>query len=233
MKKLLVTLTATLVCVGAFAQGKLAFALNTTGIIYFTTDTTHLLPADNKAVAGYQLAGSGAYGGTSSTIASLAGSPAFTVALYGGASAGSLSLLTTTTIATYGAEGQIVQANTTFASLAAGTPAFFQIQVFDGRAANTAAAWLTPNPSDPLGLLSLYAGESAVFSAVPQASAYSPIYQAGSPVNSTLGVGAQNILDYPGAKGLIGLQAVVVPEPATFALAGLGLAALVAFRRRS
>ena len=41
MKKLLITLTATLLCAGAFAQGKLQFINNTDNLIYFATDTTH------------------------------------------------------------------------------------------------------------------------------------------------------------------------------------------------
>jgi hypothetical protein len=222
MKKLLLTMTAALVCVGAFGQGKLAFQLYTTGLIYFTTDTTQLLPADaSKQVGGFALAGSGAYTGAGSTIASLAGSPSFVVALYGGATAGSLSLQTTTTIATYGAEGTLASVNAAFASLVSATPAFFQIEVYDSRAANAPAAWLAGE----------YAGETGVFTATPQPSTYSPIYQATAPVSSTLPTGTGTLTDYPGVHGLIPLYAVV-PEPTTFALAGLGLASLMIFRRR-
>src|ERR1035437_9930121 len=111
MKKLLLILTATtMVSVGAFGQGKLSFANDNNHLIYFTTDTNHLAQGD----AAY--AGNGAYttgaGGTQPT-SSLQGSPTLVAALYGGPSASSLHLQTTTTIANYALEGQVVQLNTT------------------------------------------------------------------------------------------------------------------------
>jgi len=221
MKKLLLTLTATLVCTGVFAQGKMVFQVNTTQLIYFTTDKTQLIPADSaKTVAGFSLAGSGAYTGAGGTIAALAGAPTFTAALFGGTSAGSLSLLTTTTIGNFNFEGQLNSVSMTFASLPAGTPAFFQIEIYDTRASSAPAAWTAGD----------YAGETAIFQATPGAAA-NPIYQTTAPVSSTLPLGQQALVDYPGAKGLIALYAVV-PEPASFALAGLGAAALLIFRRR-
>ena len=220
MKKLLVSLTAALLCVGAFGQGKLAFQVDTTQLIYMTTADV------GKTVAGFPLAGSSLYTGAGSTLSSLAGAPSFTAALFGGATAGSMTLQATTTLADANMAGQLnlATANVTFPSLVAGAPAFFQIQVFDSRFASAAAAWLVPN---------MYAGETGVFQATPQTSVYSPIYQTQSPVNSTLPVGTFVPLDYaayPGYKGLIEVYAV--PEPGTFALAGLGLASLLIFRRR-
>src|ERR1035437_1010047 len=99
MMKLLVTLTAVLVAVGAYAQGKLGFQVNTTQLIYMTPGTPdHALnPADvGKTIGGFALAGSSLYTGVGSTIASLAGAPTFTVALFGGATAGSLTQVATT-----------------------------------------------------------------------------------------------------------------------------------------
>jgi hypothetical protein len=227
MKKLLVTLTVAMVAVGAFGQGKLSFQVDSTQLIYLTTDTTKLLPTDatNRA-AGFKIAGSTLYTGAGGTVASLAGAPSFTVGLFGGATAGALTLQASTTLADVNLAGQLAALNVAFATLPAGTAAFFQIEVYDSRATSTANAW-THN--------GWYAGQSPVFSAVPSAGAYSPIYQTSAPVNSTLPVGTFVPLDYaafPGYKGLIEVSAVV-PEPGTFALAGLGLATLLALRRRS
>jgi len=234
MKRLLITVTATLVCVGAFGQGKLMFQLNTDQLIYFTTDRTHLMPADaGTVVAGYPLPGSGLYlgyyqnnGSTPGTIMSLAGSPSFIATLYGGTSSSSLSLLTTTTIGNYGSEGQLNAVFCTFANLPAGVPAWFQVQVYDSRATSTEEAW---------GIGLLYAGESPVFEATPQSSVYYPIYRTASPVNSTLPQGTFNLTDYPGAMGLIPVYATLgtwTPEPSTLALFGWGAAALMIARRR-
>jgi|ERR1035437_200008 hypothetical protein len=228
MKKLLVSLTVALVCVSAFGQGKLAFGNNSNQLIYMTDGTIldHILaPADvGKNVGGFSLAGSSLYTGAGGTVASLAGVPGLTVALFGGTTAGSMSQLTTGTLGDVNFAGLInPPANVTFASLPAGTPAFFQIQVFDTRYASAAAAWNVPY---------IYAGESSVFQATPQTSVYSPIYSATA--NSTLPVGTyipKDYAAYPGYAGLIEVYATV-PEPGTFALAGLGLASLMIFRRR-
>jgi hypothetical protein len=244
MKKLLIAATVSLVCVGAFAQGKLSFDINSDNLIYLTTDAAHILPADlastsdNGFGAGaLPLAGSALYTGlglnnTPGTVASLAGSPTFTVALFGGASAGSLTLQTTTTIADVSNPGGIAQVNVTFASLPSGTPAFFQEVVYDSRSASVAAALAAGQ----------YAGQGVVFQATPQPSSYSPIYLTaaeGAGVNSTLAAGTFVPTDLAqlggGYFGGIAVFAnpTLTPEPGTFALAGLGLAALLVLRRRN
>jgi hypothetical protein len=219
---ILLLTTATL----AFAQGKLQFFNDATRLIYFTSNTAELSPADaSKTVAGFPLAGSGAYTGAGSTITALAGSPSFIVALYGGTSASSLSLQTTTTIGDIAVEGQVVPVNVTFASLPAGTPAWFQIQVYDSRASSAPDA----------KVLYLYEGESAIFTAVPQASAFFPIYQTSAPVSSTWAAGTFTPVDFvgfPGYKGAIAIGAFDTPEPGTFAVVGFGAATLLIFRRR-
>jgi hypothetical protein len=106
MKRLFITVTATLACVGAFGQGKLSFDSNDGyHLIYLTTDTSKLAPADRTTtVDGTELcggilplAGNSLYTGltlsaTLGTIMSLSGSPTIIAALYGGTSSNSLSL---------------------------------------------------------------------------------------------------------------------------------------------
>jgi hypothetical protein len=228
MKKLLITATATLVCVGVFAQGKLSFQNNINQLIYFTTENTalkSLLPADaGKTVNSFPLAGSTLSSGAGSTITALAGAPSLTFALFAGTAAGSLAPVATTTMGDPNSGGLLNALNVTFANLPAGTAAFFDLQVFDSRATSAATAWAS----------GWYAGQSAVFSAVPSAAAYSPMWNPSSPVNSTMPVGTFAPKDYAGFAGYFGSVEVyaTVPEPGTFALAGLGLASLMIFRRR-
>ena len=219
MKKLLLVAAATLVSVGAFAQGKLSFDINSDNLIYLTTATSGFLPGDATKTAdngygggAFALPGSSLYTGVGSTAAALGGT--WVVSLLGGASAGSLSLQTTASLADNANAGGIIAQNLTFASLPSGTPAYFQVQVSNGAG---------------------YAGVSIPFQATPQASVYSPIYyQSPSPVASTWTPGTFEPVDLVQlGGGYFGGIAVAAPEPGTFALAGLGLAALLVLRRRS
>ena len=211
MKKLLITMTATLLCAGAFGQGKLTFAIDTSRLIYFTTDTTKLGPADaNTIVADSPLAGSGLYTGPTydgvspGTIMSLEGSPTIIVALYAGISSNSLSLQTTTTIGDFDSEGSVVPVSCTFSSLPSDVPAWFQIQVYDSRANSAADAWNA----------NYYAGVSQVFQATPQLSDYSPLTQATAPVYSTWAAGTFVLVDWSSTYGAIEVYKYnEIPEP--------------------
>jgi hypothetical protein len=229
MKKLLVTmLMASLASVAAFGQGSVAFQLDSNHAIYFTANTAKMIPADAAAQSqGLLIAGQGAYTGdyqsAPGTIAALPSGVTFTASLFGGATAGSMTLQTTTTIGDVNNEGGVVPVVANNASVAPGVQWFWDIKI----TSTTAAGWS-------------YLGDSgtfnAVWGAVPvQITDPAPFASGGAA--STWAAGTAELTDYPlasgGPFGAIALQAVSVPEPGTFALAGLGLASLLIFRRRS
>lgn len=211
MKKLLLTLTAMLACVAAFGQGRVSFNNDTLHLVYFTTDPSGLAPGDAA------LAGQPMYGATT-----IAGSPLLVADLYSASTSGGLVLVKSTTFTNSVSAGKWSPASTTLPiGEPSGQTAFFQIQIHDSRDADAAASAAAGH----------YYGTSPVFSLLPGATSFVNLYQSTSPVFSSWPVGTFNMdSTSPGDRGAISLQ--VIPEPTTFALAGLGAAALLIFRRR-
>jgi len=213
MKKLVLTLTATLACVAAFAQGKIAFVNDSLHLVYFDTDHNNLKPADAS------LAGQAAYNTPSNMPAGIT----LVADLYAGAASTSLALVSTTTFSP--SAGKWVLANSILPNgLAGGTAAFFQVQIRDEAFATATAS----------GNGGSYASFSAIFTTVPgSGTLYNSIVNHNSPALSTWANGTFPMDSQTGIAGALGVLDVrIIPEPSTFVLAGLGAAALLVFRRR-
>jgi len=245
MKKLLITIPALLFCVGAFGQGSVSFDLNDgSHLIYFTSSSSGLLPADqNTLVGGLPIEGQGAYTGPNlytgpgtgnGTIASLAGSPTFTAALFGGPTAGTMTLQTTTTLGDANTEGEVNGVSVYPTGIGA-VQWTWEVQVYaninpalgSALSAGAAAAWAAGD----------YAGASTPFTATLNGTLPVSIWDstpvASGGAGSSWANGTWQLTDFSGAYGAIAIYAVATPEPGTFALAGMGLAALLVFRRRN
>src|SRR5438105_5601801 len=119
MKKTLVTLTATLICVGAFAQGKIAFKNDSVHLVYLTTDTALLKAADQSKAGGLPNAG-----GTLPSGVTLVAD------LYGGTSSAALVFQATTSFSATSL-GVFNTVNVSATGVAGGTTGFFQVQIRD------------------------------------------------------------------------------------------------------
>ncbi len=204
MKKLLVTIAITASCVCAFAQGKVTFGNDSNHLITFSTDTGMLKSASTADATG--LAGLAAPQVGSANPINLAN---FTAQLLAGTSASSLAPVSTVVAGLAGlADGRLANTPVTLTGIPAGTPAFFQVLVYETSAGSYANA-----------LNKYFAGQSPVFQVTPGSIVGPPIASPLAPGNSTW------------ANGPITLTGLV-PEPSTFALAGLGAAAMLIFRRR-
>lgn len=130
----------------------------------------------------------------------------FTAQLWAGTSSASLSLATSVSAGQAGfADGRLANVSVTLTGIPASSPAFFQVRFYETAGQNYASAVSG----------GYIAGESPIFQVTPGSITPNPI------VSTTFGNWA------PGA-----ITVGVVPEPSTFALMGLGAAALMIFRRR-
>ena len=219
MKKLILAAITLTTAVSVFAQGTVLFNNRIAG-----TGTTHVYgggaprtgngPADVPAGAtdytGYLLIGTVGGLSASTTFAQLLGAP--------GLSSPEASLLPSTspatTFRTGAAAGNVVGTTSTFNNIpqdaANGT---FELVAWDNKS-GLYPTWTQASAAWAAGLIA--AGRSAPFN----------LLNIGGQVNTPPAIISSN----PGE----GLQSfgIVVPEPTSFALAGLGAAALMIFRRR-
>lgn len=199
MKKTLLTIALVAVASASFAQGKIGFGNNSAHLIYFADKK----PAD-AALAGV-------------VNGALPSGATILVDLFGGTSAGTMTLQTTTTINTLAGGGGFGNVNFTSPNLAGGTQYTMQVQVREQGFATAAASQAGGG----------YYGYSQTFLFTPSATiAFNSI------VNATFSQWANGTVVLPNGLGAIGLSYVPVPEPSSMALAGLGAASLLIFRRR-
>jgi hypothetical protein len=231
MKRTVITAIALTCAVSVFAQGTVNFN-NRNGF------TTHVYgggssqiqggaPSDNYGTnavppgnfAGTLLIGTTGGAAAATTYASLLGA-AGTVANDSSMLAGSLGTAfgggTATTFRTGAAAGNIVGATATFNSIPKDAPvATFEMVAWDN-SSGLYSTWSLASTAWQAGLIQ--AGKSALFQFT---------VGIGGDVNTPPGWGNIN----PAQAGSFNIY-FAVPEPTTFALAGLGAAALVIFRRR-
>jgi len=206
MKKLILTLTASLACVAAFAQGKISFQ----------TDSLHL------AYYGGVKASDSALAGTGVDSANMPGGVTLVADLYVGTSSTALSLISSTGFG--GTPGKWSAVSALVPGVAGGTAVFVVAQVRDNSV--PAESVFVPGVTSGILVGGQYWGASAEFSfTLGPSVTYPPMY---SQTSGNWPVGSFDMGG--GNKGAIAVSAV--PEPASFALVGLGIAAMTIFRRR-
>jgi len=225
MKKVILSAFALTCAASVFAQGTVSFNNRVTGTLITYVYAPN--PADPSTVrtgagsadtpsgttdwTGFTrigASGTGGQYGASTTLSTLLGAP--------GLNQDPNSLqpaTTTTTFRTGGAAGNVVATTLTFNNIPKDAPSgTFQMVAWDNTSGNfptwqsVLAALGTPSPSDD------------------------PVFGKSNPFNLT-GIGG-DFNTPPNPIGLTSFSLAAIPEPSSFALAGLGTAALLIFRRR-
>jgi hypothetical protein len=221
MKKTLLTIALVTASVAAFAQGKVSLQ-NDSGSLYTLAQAGGSQTEAPGGLATLTLRAGGADAAAAGSAIAITGplpsGVTLEIGLYGGTSSSSLTLQTHTLLNPSGGGTGPSAGQGPFTHVVTGLPGgvvdYFQVCVWDSAYASPQAA---------LAAGSYYGGDN-IFSMTPGTSiSYPAINSSAAPANSTwAAAGNENPL-YVG---------VLIPEPTTFALAGLGAAALVIFRRR-
>jgi PEP-CTERM motif len=215
MKKLLFTLMTLVTCVAAFAQGKVALVNDTLHLVYWNPDPLYSPP--------------GLAGAAVNSDSLIGFNPV--VDLYMGTSSSTLYLYSSTTFVPLAtAPGRWSPANvisvanpTTGAPfIPGGTTVFVELQVRD--------AYSTPPnifDSNAQGMMWPWGASVEFTFLLSPGPTYPPLWG----ILGTWPVGTFNMDQYGvGSRGAI--MVGYIPEPSTFALSGLGAAAMLLFRRR-
>lgn len=216
MKKIIITLTLATVALGAFAQGNVTIVNNSSTTVRFSTDTSLLKSTDTA------LAGTGIFTATGN-----GGLAVWKMEVWGNPVAGSPeSSLAPLTLTVAGAPVSSLALPFSIAGRFNGTAAIlpasypggissspvlnsFEYRFFDSSAGSSYTAALAAGG---------YTGKSAVFNMNPGPSTANSMVSLVSPSFSTI----------PTGPIYVGL----VPEPTAAAIAGLGLASMLVFRRK-
>lgn len=203
MNKLILTLLVAATSLAAFAQGKISIVNDSSHLLYFGNS----LKSGDAALAGQPL-----------TFAATPSGATFLVDIFGGATAGSMTLQTTATI-NPGSPGIFGPFGFVSPNLPGGATATMQVKV---RESGFATAELAEAGGG-------YWGYSQIFTFAPSSSiAFNTLVNHGGTALSTWTDGTVAV---PGGFGAVMIPGLI-PEPSSLALTGLGISALLLRRKR-